>query len=281
MSWHGTLSLRYRLDGERTTAHDRHDGPLRVLQRLYPEGDAICHHVLVHPPGGIAGGDVLVMDAHLASGSHALVTTPGATRFYKSAGPSAEQRLHARLDDGARLEWLPLETIAYPGCVAHNHLQFDLAPQAQMMGWDVVALGLPAAQQPFNHPDFAHGSYTQSLTLPGVWLERGTVAATDHDLLDSPLGWAGKRVLGTMWMAAGSDWAPALRERLLDGARAEMAGSALAHLSGATSPHAQVVVLRALADRVEPLMQLFMGVRAAWREACWGLGGEPPRIWRM
>ena len=126
MAWTGRLQLSYRVDGGRTTAHDLHEGPLRVLQRLYPEGDAICHHVLVHPPGGIAGGDVLDIDATLAPGSHAVVTTPGATRFYRSAGASAVQRARLRLQAGARLEWLPLETLAYDGCIAENHLRLEL-----------------------------------------------------------------------------------------------------------------------------------------------------------
>ena len=134
MSWPGQLNLQYSLDGQRTIALDRHHGPLRVLQRLYPEGPAICHHVLVHPPGGIVGGDVMEINAELASGTHALITTPGATRYYRSAGPAAVQQVRARLDPGARLEWLPMETIAYPQCIAENRLQFDLAPGAEMIG---------------------------------------------------------------------------------------------------------------------------------------------------
>jgi len=107
MSWHGHLKLDYRLDGDRTTALDRHDGPLRVLQRLYPESPRVCHHVLVHPPGGIVGGDTLEVDIDMAPGSHALLTTPGATRFYKSDQHEASQSLVARVSEGARLEWHP------------------------------------------------------------------------------------------------------------------------------------------------------------------------------
>ncbi len=120
MGWLGHLQLQYHHDGERTTAHDRHHGPLRVLQRLYPEGPGICHHVLVHPPGGVVGGDVLELQADLAAGSHALLTTPGATRFYRSDGPLARQTVQARVAAGARLEWLPMETIAYRGCQVQN-----------------------------------------------------------------------------------------------------------------------------------------------------------------
>lgn len=142
-SWHGHLQLDYRRDGERTTALDRHHGPLRVLQRLYPEGERICHHVLVHPPGGIVGGDVLQIDLRQAAGTHAVITTPGATRFYRSAGERAVQGLDARLAEAARLEWLPMETIAYRGCRAENRLHFELAPGAGLLGWDMLALGLP------------------------------------------------------------------------------------------------------------------------------------------
>ena len=276
MPWHAKLHLHYSHDGHTTGALDRHEGPLRVLQRLYPEGPAICHHVLVHPPGGIVGGDVLALDARLERHCHALITTPGATRFYRSAGDTAVQQVQARLADGARLEWLPMETIAYSACQAHNSLRFELAPGAEMIGWDLLALGLPAAGQAFER-----GQFLQELELAGAWLERGRIDAADTALLDSPLGWAGRRVLATMWFAAGSALLPTRRDHLLDVARECVAAHGeLASAAGATAAHERMVVLRALAHRVEPAMQLFRQVWAAWRAAAWQLDATPPRLWR-
>jgi urease accessory protein len=275
MGWHGHLSLRYARDAERTIAHDRHDGPLRVLQRLYPEGPAVCHHVLVHPPGGIVGGDVLEIDAHLAEGAHALVTTPGATRFYRSAGATARQSVSLRLDAGARLEWLPLETIAYGGCLAENELRLELAPGAETIGWDMLALGLPAAGDTFER-----GRYRQHLELRGAWLERGTLDAADTLLLEGALGLAGARMLATRWFAAGAALAPARRDALLEAAREAADASPLRAGAGATAPQAQVVVLRALASRVEPALALLQAVWARWRELAWSLAPCAPRVWR-
>ena len=275
MSWRGSLALRYTRDGDRSVAHDRHEGPLRVLKALYPEGPGICHHVLVHPPGGIVGGDVLDIDVALDAGTHALITTPGATRFYRSRGAAAAQRATLRLADGARLEWLPLETIAYRGCLGENRVRLELAGNAQTIGWDVLALGLPAAGEPFES-----GVFTQHLEMPGCWLERGRIAASDTRLLDSPLGLAGQRVLATVWFASGAPLAAALRDALLDAARECGQASPLAARVGATSPHERVVVLRVLAPRVEAAMGLLTGVRAAWRQLAWSLAAEPPRIWR-
>src|SRR3954463_7875278 len=111
MPWHARLHLDYQQESARPVPRFRHAGPLRILQSLYPEGDAICHNVLVHPPGGLVGGDTLTIDIHGAAGSHGLVTTPGATRFYRSEGEVALQDTRIRLDAGARLEWLPLEAL--------------------------------------------------------------------------------------------------------------------------------------------------------------------------
>ncbi|MFN3437754.1 MAG: urease accessory protein UreD [Acidovorax sp.] len=276
MPWHARLQLDYTRESARTVARFEHNGPLRILQSLYPEGDAICHNVLVHPPGGLVGGDTLDITATVAPGAHGLLTTPGATRFYRSNGPLALQRSHLSVAEDARLEWLPLEALCYNACNAENHLTLNLAPGAECMGWDVTALGLPHANQPFET-----GRFVQHLEVPGVWLERGAINAADHRLMQSPLGLAGHRCMASLFFAAGTPLDRIRRDAALEAARAVIDAHALKATAGATSPNPQMVVLRVLAPQVEPAMQLLKAVRVAWREVMWNLTGAPPRIWAM
>jgi len=274
MAWNATLSLDYSLQAGKTIAHFRHDGPLRILQSLYPEGDAVCHNVLVHPPGGLVGGDTLDIAVTAATGSHGLITTPGATRFYKSLGDTALQRTRIRLEAGARVEWLPMESLCYSGCLAENHLTLDLAPGAELMGWDVTALGLPSASQPF-----ISGSFCQHIELPGVWLERARIRAGDTLLMNSPLGLDGQRCIATLFFASGSKLERKRRELALDLARQVMQAHPLCNTAGATSPNGQVVVVRVLAPLVEPAMGLLKQVWKCWRWHFWDQCAPSPRIW--
>jgi len=276
MAWHARLALHYERQGLRTVARHHHEGPLRILRSLYPEGDAICHNVLVHPPSGLVGGDTLDIDITLDAGTHGLVTTPGATRFYRTDDAAAVQRTQVRVADGARLEWLPLEALCYSGCRAENHLTLSLAPGAQAIGWDVVALGLPAAERPFET-----GSLLQHLEIAGVWLERAQIAADDARLMDGPLGLAGQRCIATLFLGAGSPLAPALREQALELAREVIEAHPLRAQAGATAPDPAVVVVRVLAPVVEPALHLLKAVRSAWRHALWGLAANPPRTWAL
>lgn len=277
MAWHARLNLDYRAEPATggTRADFRHDGPLRVLKTLFPEGPEVCHTVIVHPPGGIVGGDTLDVELALGDGAHALVTTPGATRFYRSGGARAAQAIRARVGAGARLEWLPLETLVHSGAHADNRMTFELAPGAEMFGWDCVALGLPAADAPF-----VAGDYRHDIAVGPRWLERGRTSATDAALLDGPCGWAGHRALGTLWFATGTPLADERREGLLDLAR-EIAGThALAATAGATAPQPDVVSLRVLAPRVEPIHELLASVWRAWRALAWRREACVPRVWR-
>ena len=274
MTWHARLELDYRLEAARTVARHKHEGPLRVLQSLYPEGGRVCHNVLVHPPGGLVGGDTLDIAVTAAAGSHGLITTPGATRFYRSEGEVALQRTRITLTGAARLEWLPLESICYNHCRAENHLTLDLAPLAEFMGWDVTALGLPHAQQPF-----VTGSYLQHIEVPGIWLERGRIEGDDQRLMNGPLGLAGQRCLACLFFVAGTKLGRGRRAGALDLARDVIGAHGLRHTAGATSPDGQVIVVRVLAPVVEPAMDLLRQVWNQWREHFWGLTAVNPRIW--
>ena len=276
MTWHASLQLDYTCESNRSVARYLHQGPLRILQSLYPEGDAICHNVLVHPPSGLVGGDTLDMQVSVGPGAHGLVTTPGATRFYRSEAGLATQQVKAHVAAGGRLEWLPLEAIAYNGCDALNRAVFDLAPGAEMMAWDITALGLPAADLPFEQ-----GQFRQHIEVAGAWLERGTLNAEDARLMNSPLGMAGQRCMASLVFASGSALAPERTDRALALARECIEASTLRLSAGATSPHPQIMVLRVLSPVTEPTVQLLREVWAAWRQEMWSLSGTLPRLWNL
>ena len=128
----------------------RHEGPMLVQRPFYPEGEAVCHVYLLHPPGGVVGGDILQLDVRVESSAHTLITMPGATKFYRSAGPQATLGQHFSLDDGARLEWLPQDTILFPGARARTETRFDLHGSARLTGWETLCLGRPVMHEAFD-----------------------------------------------------------------------------------------------------------------------------------
>jgi urease accessory protein len=276
MAWRAELQIDYTLESQRTVARYAHEGPLRILKSLYPEGDQICHNVLVHPPGGLVGGDTLDMKVSVSTGAHGLVSTPGATRFYKSGGHAALQQVVAHLAEGARLEWLPLEAIAFNDCEATNRAIFHLAPGAELITWDVTALGMPSSDQAFTQ-----GHFQQHLEIPGIWLERGTLYGNDTRWLNSPLGLAGQKCFASLVFACGSPIAAARVEAALEAARHLIEARPLKMQAGITCAHPQVIVLRVMSPLVEPSMDLLKQVWAAWRHTLWQLPSEPPRIWSV
>ena len=241
------------------------------------EAEAPTEGAELAPALGVDGRDVVTGGARGEglTARDGLLATPGATRFYRSDGPATEQCVSLVLDEGARLEWLPLEAIAYPGCLARNTLRATLAEGAEMIGWDVCALGLPTAGQPFDR-----GSLTQHLEIPGLWLERSHIDATDARLLESPLGLGGHKCMGTLWLATGTPLTRERREQLLEAVRA-LLGNGRGVQVGATCPNPRMLVVRAVTPLVEPLMALFQQVWATLRTQAWGLNNTPPRIWSV
>jgi urease accessory protein len=148
--WLGHLELGYAYsEGKSFLLKQERKGPLFVQKPFYPEGPQTCHTYVLHPPGGVVGGDTLNLEIMLAGGSHALVTTPSATKFYRSAGPRAIQINRLQVAAGAVLEWLPQENIIYNGADAKMRTMVQLNGDARFIGWEMTCLGLPAGGQPF------------------------------------------------------------------------------------------------------------------------------------
>ncbi|SKA70665.1 urease accessory protein UreD [Enterovibrio nigricans] len=147
--WEAELSLGFVSDGERTVLkHRSHRGPLAVQRSLYPEA-GICHSHILHPPGGIVGGDALHVEVALESNAHALVTTPGATRFYRSDGRVALVDQSFRVAPHATLEFVPLENIAFPSAKLRTRTDIHLASTSRFVGFDLWTLGQPASNEHF------------------------------------------------------------------------------------------------------------------------------------
>ena len=151
-----------------------------------------------------------------------------------------------------------------------------LAAGAELLGWDVTALGLPESRLPF-----AQGSMLQHLELRDCWLERGRIDAMDERLMDGPLGLAGQRCIATLFLAAGSDLSRVRRELALELARETIMAHPLCAMTGATAPGPRVVAVRMLAPLVEPALGLLKAIRDAWRPALWRLPPTQPRTWAL
>ena len=113
-AWKASLTLGFADDaGTTRLLNNIHYGPLRVQKALYPEDGKVCHAIVVHPPGGVVGGDQLAIDIGVGDRAHAFITTPGAAKWYKANGKVSRQTVHLHLNQGAALEWLPQETIFF------------------------------------------------------------------------------------------------------------------------------------------------------------------------
>lgn len=266
--WRAELHLRFERRGPRTVLAERvHVGPLRVQKSLYAEGDGVCQNIIVHPPGGIVGGDALVIDADAGPGAHAQLTTPGAAKWYRSAGEAATQHVVLRAAESAVIEWLPRETIVFDGAVAELDSRIELAGDAAFIGWDIVCLGRTASGERFRH-----GSLRQQLGIArdgaAVYVERARIEG--GRLLSSPVGLNGATVFGTFIAAA----APRLSDGLLDACRKVAADG-----EGAVTRLPGVLLARYRGASAEAAHAYFGKLWRVSRPRLTGREAVAPRIW--
>jgi urease accessory protein len=275
--WQARLALRFDATGGRTRlAHREHEGPLLVQRAFYPEapiaGAQPCHVYIIHPPGGVASGDELRLEAQVGAGAHALLTTPAAGKFYRR-GPAGLARVTQSLSAaGGALEWLPQENIYYPDSAVELRTIVRLSGAARFIGWEIGCLGLPASAQ-----GIGNGSLRLDLEL---WHE-GQPLLLERLALAPPVssarwGLAGHIALGTAlaWPAG-----PAELERARAGLGDGAAAGICTGMTIACTLVDDVLVCRAIAQRTDQLKQAFVRWWRLLRPTLLGREAVLPRIW--
>lgn len=265
--WPATLSLAYaRQAGCTVPVHRSHSGPLRV-QKHFVGADGSCEHIIVHPPGGVAGGDSLRLDVRLEEGAEVLLTSPGAAKWYDGFGRDAQQNLRFTLAAGSTLSWLPLETILFDGARVRLRAEVELSADAGLLWGDVVCLGRPAARRPF-----ARGLWRQQVDIRRdgrLLFHERTVLDAASPLLASPVGLAGHSVVAMLLWAG-----PALPAPVHD---AILGLPADGH--AAASQFDGVWLARFVGDSAEAAHHWLRDARAALHPFTHGRAAQLPRIW--
>lgn len=263
-AWHASLRLRFADDGGATRLLERaHSGPLRVQKPLYPEGAAICHAIVIHPPGGVVGGDRLSVDAGAGSRAHAFVTTPGAAKWYRANGKVSRQDVRIAAGAGAAFEWMPQETIFFDDANVVLDHAVQLEEGARYVGAEILCFGRRASGETFRRGLIRQRTEVRSAGKL-VWWEQGAI---DAAVIHSRFGLQGASVCATL-IGVGAPVPASLMAamRALDPALA-------------ISQVKSVFVARWLGDDSEAARHAVARVWQALRPHLLGCAAPLPRIW--
>jgi urease accessory protein len=268
--WQAELHLRFGTGADtRTRLLGRsHKGPLVIQRPFHPEGDA-CHVYIVHPPGGVVGGDELRIDVQVDPGAHTLITTPAATKFYRCANRNSSQAQELRAA-GATLEWLPQENIFYRGADARTTTRVHVDAASKFIGWEIACLGLPARGELFDagalRLDLELWRENEMRNVP-IFIDRLRLAGESR-AREARWGLGGHAALGTLLATPATEMHRDRVRELCEG-----------HPHAAVSLVDGVLVLRALAAQAESIRKLFITAWHFLRPAVIGREAVPPRIW--
>lgn len=196
-SWHGKLNLVYRERQNKTILiKSQNQAPLKIQRPFYPEGESVCHSVILHTAGGIVGGDKLSSNFHLQSQAKALITTAAANKIYRSNGLQARQNIEIKIDNHACLEWLPQETIVFNGANYQQDIRIELAKEANFISWEITRFGRTARGEKFVRGEWRSHIEIWRENKP-LWIDRQYLPGSE-EIFHSPHALAGKPIVGAL-----------------------------------------------------------------------------------
>ncbi|MEB3218163.1 MAG: urease accessory protein UreD, partial [Nostocales cyanobacterium 94392] len=196
-NWHGKLNLVYSYNQNKTILiQSKNQAPLKIQRPFYPEGQSICHSVILHTAGGIVGGDKLSSNIHLQSHAKALITTAAANKIYRSNGLQARQNIDIKIDNHGCLEWLPQETIVFNSAIYRQDIRIELADYANFIGWEITRFGRTARKEKFIEGEWRSHFEIWQNNKP-LWIDRQYLPGSE-EIFHSPHGLAGKPIVGTL-----------------------------------------------------------------------------------
>ena len=265
--WIAELELRFSKSKSKTFISTRkHIGPLTIQRPFYPEGD-LCHLYLLHPPGGIVGGDQLSIEVNTDSNSSALLTTPGATKVYRTS-----DHKHSTINqnfivaEDSSFEWLPMETIVFPGANSQFSSKLLLSGNARVAAWEVYCLGRPAINESF---DFGSLNFSLELWRDGmpILLDKLMIDKTE---LESVVGLRGFPVFGTFIISK-------TNKKVLETVRTMMIETESC-VTGVTQIE-DIIIVRSLAKKTYLMQDLFKKIWQTVRPLVFEREASIPRIW--
>lgn len=267
--WQGKLDLTYDRRGGRTLiAESRVQAPLKVQRSFYPEGQDVCHTVVLHTAGGIVGGDRLCQNIRLKPHTQVLTTTAAASKIYRSNGLQAQQTVYIEIAEGACLEWLPQETIAFDGAIYRQDLRIELAPKASWLGWEIVRFGRTARGERFVKGEWRSNLEVWRNGVP-LWIDRQYFPASETRF-ESPHGLGGYPVVGTLaWVGE------SVSAEMLEKARSGWQG---AGEMGVTRLN-EGLLCRYRGRSTQDVRNWFTTVWQGLRSSVWGRSACVPRVW--
>ncbi|MAL01382.1 MAG: urease accessory protein [Alcaligenaceae bacterium] len=276
-NWHARLELEFTSGhaGKTVLSNKRHEGPLLVQKVLYPEGVNTCHAAILHPPSGIAGGDQLNINVQVQENAHAVINTPGATRWYKANGQASTQSVVLNVNENARLDWLPQENIIFEDANATAQTTITLSSGARTVGWEIVQLGSVCTD---GHWRSGQVNVDLRLTLDGrlLWVDTGQLTAI-HPLRECQSGLAHFPVTATLW-AFGPKLAEEICEEislLLPWHDTLRAG----FTQIPTNNNQALGLIRVLGRHAQDVRELLIAQWALLRPLVLGVSSKPVRLW--